>query len=226
MAAVETAITAAKNLSSTYGAESGSGTPVTINGTTTINASAGFLDPSGAHLFTASSFSIGNGHTVTIYGTASDFVVIDITGNSGNKLDGALTLTGGITPDQVLINFIGSGGNVQGAANGATLEGTFLIPDEGVQLNSLTIDGHLFGGEAGDNFQLVSNSFVAQPSLTPPPRRHRRRHRCPSRPRWLCSAPASSPLASSGGGNSRPRGRNPSGFGDRGRCVRGPGVVE
>ena len=120
-------------------------------------------------MFTASSFSIGNGHTVTINGTTSDFVVIDITGNSGNKLDGALTLTGGITPDQVLINFIGSGGNVQGAANGATLEGTFLIPDEGVQLNSLTIDGHLFGGEAGDNFQLVSNSFVAQPPLTPPP---------------------------------------------------------
>jgi hypothetical protein len=56
-------------------------------------------------------------------------VVIDITGNSNNKLDGALTLTGGITPDQVLINFIGSGGNVQGAANGATLEGTFLIPN-------------------------------------------------------------------------------------------------
>ena len=82
VAAVETAITAAKNLSSTYGAELGSGTAVTINGTTTINASAGFLDPSGAHLFTASSFSIGNGHTVTINGTASDFVVIDITGNS------------------------------------------------------------------------------------------------------------------------------------------------
>jgi hypothetical protein len=166
--AVETAIMAAENLSSTYGAESALGTAITINGTTNINASSGFVDPSGAHLFTASSFSIGNGHTVTITGTASDFVVIDITGNSGNKLDGALTLTGGITPDQVLINFIGVGGNVQGAANGATLDGTFLIPNEGVQLNSLTIDGHLFGGEAGHNFQFVSNAFIAQPSWVPP----------------------------------------------------------
>jgi PEP-CTERM motif-containing protein len=114
-------------------------------------------------VFTASSFSIGNGHTVTINGTASDFVAIDITGSSGNKLDGALTLTGGITSDHVLINFIGSGANVQGAANGATLFGTFLIPNLGVNLASVTINGHLFGGAAGKDFQFVSNTFISQP---------------------------------------------------------------
>ena len=168
VAAVESAITTAKALSSTYGAEAASGTAVTINGTTTINASAGFLDASGARLFTASGFSIGNGHTVTINGSASDYVVINITGNSGNKLDGALTLTGGITPNQVLINFIGSGGAVQGAANGATLQGTFLIPNEKVQLNSLTIVGHLFGGAAGQDFQFVSNALMAQPLTAVP----------------------------------------------------------
>jgi len=168
VAAVGAAIATAGSLSSTYGAESGLGTAVTINGTTTINASSGFLDGSGARLFTASSFSIGNGHIVTINGLASDYVVIDITGSGSNKLDGALTLTGGITPDQVLINFIGSGGNVQGAANGATLQGTFLIPNQGVQLNSLIIEGHLFGGAPGDNFQFVSNSFIEQPPTSVP----------------------------------------------------------
>ena len=168
VAAVESAITTAKALSNTYGAEAASGTPVTINGTTTINASAGFLDASGARLFTASGFSIGNGHTVTINGSASDYVVINITGNSGNKLDGALTLTGGISPNQVLINFIGVGGSVQGAANGATLQGTFLIPNEKVQLNSLTIVGHLFGGAAGQDFQFVSNALMAQPLTAVP----------------------------------------------------------
>lgn len=169
VANVGTAISTALSLSSTYGAESALGTAVTINGTTTINASAGFLDASGTRLFTATSFSIGNGHTVTINGAATDFVVIDITGASGNKLDGALTLTGGISPDHVLINFMGSGANVQGAANGATLSGTFLMPNLGVQLNSLTIDGHLFGGAAGKNFQFVSNAFIRQPSLTQVP---------------------------------------------------------
>jgi hypothetical protein len=167
VAAVETAITTAKSLSSTYGAESGSGTGVTLTGTTLINASSGFLDPSGARVFTAPTFSPGNGNTITINGTASDYVVIDVTGG-GNSLNGALTLTGCITSDQVLINFTGSGGNVQGAANGATLEGTFLIPNEGVQLNSLVIDGHLFGGAAGDNFQFVSNAFINQPTVPAP----------------------------------------------------------
>ena len=169
VSAVETAITTAKNLSSTYGAEAGSGTAVTIHNTTqTIQASNGFLDPSGAFVFTAPSFSL-NHNTLTINGTSSQFVVIDVTGTGSNALDGALTLTGGITPDQVLINFIGVGGsNVGGAANGATLDGTFLIPNQPINLNELTIDGHLFAGEAGQNFQLVSNSFVAQPPLAPP----------------------------------------------------------
>ena len=170
VAAVETAITTAKSLSSTFGALSGSGTPVTINGTTTINASLGFLDvSSGTRVFTASSFSIGNGNTVTINGTAAQFVVIDITGNSSNKLDGALALTGGITPNQVLINFLGSGNEVGGAANGATLQGTFLIPHQKVNLNSLTINGHLFGGAEGQDFQFVSNSFISQPPISQVP---------------------------------------------------------
>jgi hypothetical protein len=169
VAAVGTAISTALGLSSTYGAEHASGTAVTIHNTTqTINASSGFLDGSGTHLFTASSFSIGNGHTVTIHGAATDFVVIDITGHSNNKLDGALTLTGGISSDHVLVNFMGSGGNVQGAANGATLNGTFLIPNLGVQLNSLIINGHVFGGAAGKNFQFVSNAFIQQPSTSVP----------------------------------------------------------
>ena len=87
--------------------------------------------------------------------------MIDVTG-SGNKLDGAFALSGGLTPDHVLINFMGSGDNLQGAANGATLEGTFLAPNLGIQLNSLNIDGRLFGGEAGTNFQFVSNAFIQQ----------------------------------------------------------------
>lgn len=167
---VQDAITAAMNLWTTFGAKSGSGTAVTIAGTTTLDASSGWLDPAtGARIFTAPGFKIGNGNTVTINGTAADYVVIDVTGSSGNKLDGALTLTGGITADQVLINFIGTGGNnVQGAANKATLSGTFLMPYLSVQLNSLTLDGHLFGGAAGSNFQYVSNALIAQPGLLPP----------------------------------------------------------
>ena len=173
---VESAITAAMNLSNTYGAAAivQKATMETIssgqmqNHKETINATAGYND-NGTYVFKASSFSIGNGNALDINGTATQYVVLDITGNSNNKLDGALTLTGGITADHVLINFIGQGGSVQGAANGATLQGTFLIPDETVTLNSLTIAGHLFGGAPCTNFQFVSNAFIDQPKPTPEP---------------------------------------------------------
>ena len=166
---VQTAIATANSLSSTYGAEAASGTAVSITtGSQTINASAGFLDASGALIFTSTSFTIGNGNTLTVNGSASDYVVIDVTGNTNTKLDGALALTGGITSGQVLVNFLGVGNNVQGAANGATLQGTFLIPHMGVQLNSLKIGGHLFGGQSGTNFQFVSNALISQPALIAP----------------------------------------------------------
>jgi PEP-CTERM motif-containing protein len=67
---------------------------------------------------------------------------------------------------------MGSGGSVKGAANGAELDATFLIPHEAVTFNSLVIGGHLFGGEPGKNFQFVSNALMDQPALvttTPEP---------------------------------------------------------
>ena len=51
-------------------------------GSQTINANSGFLDASGARVFTSTTFAIGNGNSLTISGTSSQYVVIDITGNS------------------------------------------------------------------------------------------------------------------------------------------------
>lgn len=163
---VSQAITDALAVSTKYGAQSASGTALTLNSTTqTINASAGFLTDDGVRLFTASSLSIGNGHTITVNGSASDYVVIDVTGTSNNKLDGALALTGGITADHVIVNFTGTSGSLQGAANGAALNATFLAPNLAVTLNSLQLNGRIFGGRAGTNFQFVSNALITQPDI-------------------------------------------------------------
>ena len=169
VANVANAITIARNLSSYYGAEAASGTAVTINNaSTTFNSSSGFLDTTGTRIFTASTFNIGNSHTVTINGLSTDYVVLDVTGTNGGKLDGALTLTGGLTSDHVLVNFIGSG-NLQGAANGATLQGTFLAPNLGINLDSLTINGRVFGGASNTNFQFVSGAKIIQPAIAAVP---------------------------------------------------------
>jgi hypothetical protein len=169
VAKVSLAISAALALSSTYGGEAG--TSVTFGGSQTINATNGVLDGNGNYVFTASNaFSIGNGHTVTINGSASQYVVIDVATASGNKLDGALALTGGITADHVLINFTGNANDaLQGAANGAHLDATFLVPNLVVTLNSLTIDGHVFGGRSGSDFHFVSNALIDQPGVVPEP---------------------------------------------------------
>lgn len=166
---VSQAITDALAVSTKYGNQAASGTALTLNSTTqTINASAGFLTSDGVRLFTASSLSIGNGHTITVNGSASDYVVIDVTGTSNNKLDGALALTGGITADHVIVNFTGTSGSLQGAANGAALNATFLAPNLAVTLNSLQLNGRIFGGRAGTNFQFVSNALIAQPDIADP----------------------------------------------------------
>lgn len=162
VASVSQAITDALAISSNYGSQVANATAVTFNGNVTINASSGFLTSDGTRLFKAPTFTIGNGKTVTVNGTASDYVVIDITSGSGNKLDGAVTLTGGITSDHVILNFIGSGGNLQGAANGAAINATVLAPNLGIQLNSLQLNGRLFGGATGTNFQFVSNARILQ----------------------------------------------------------------
>lgn len=168
---VGAAISAALNLSTTYGSYASAATGLanlgTLNGNNAVSATNGYkVSGTQSYVFQATTLSIGNGNTLTINGTSSQYVIIDVTGNgNGSNLNGALALTGGITPDQVLINFTGSGGNVQGAANGATLSGTFLIPYDTVQLNSLTINGHIFGGGSGTNFQFVSNAFISQPAI-------------------------------------------------------------
>jgi hypothetical protein len=165
VAGVAAAITAANNLATLYGGEAGSGQSISVNNANiSINAANGFLDASGARVFTTNGFGL-NHNTFTINGSASDYVVIDITGNSNIALDGAITLAGGITADQVLINYIGTG-HVQGAANGATLDGTFLFANaSAITLSSETIDGHVFGGASGSDFNFVLNSFIDQPSL-------------------------------------------------------------
>ena len=70
---------------------------------------------------------------------------------------------GGITSDHVLFNFVGSSGNLGAAANNAIAMGIFLAPDMKLNIDSITIDGRLFGGRPGNDFQIVSNAYINAP---------------------------------------------------------------
>jgi hypothetical protein len=164
---VETDLNNLNSLSSTLGAETGTAVAINIGngGSQTINASSGTLDGSGNEVFTVTGLSFVNGATLTINGTASQNVVLNF--NSSSHFSGTINLTGGITPNQVLFNLIGganltNGDTLQFAANNVTQSGTFLDPNGTIQVNSVNIIGHVFGGDSSD-MQIVSNGTVAVP---------------------------------------------------------------
>ena len=156
------------------------GTSITIHNNTTINASSGMLSTLPAclncRIFTLTSFNTTNSNIVTINGAASDYVVINI-GFSVN-FNNQVTLTGGITEDHVLWNFVG-GTNLNG---GPTLQintnassypslaaqGIFLDPNGAISLTNANITGRVFGGGTHD-LQYVSGTTVDAPPAVPEP---------------------------------------------------------
>ena len=154
-------------LSATLGAEAGTALNISIanNATQTVNAASGTLDGSGNDVFTVGSMSFVNGATLIVNGSASQFVVLNFNFNS--HFSGAIKLTGGITPDQVLFNLIGGanltgGDTLQFAANGVSQSGTFLDPNGTITMNSVNLTGHVFGGDSSD-MQIVSGGTVTVP---------------------------------------------------------------
>jgi hypothetical protein len=69
----------------------------------------------------------------------------------------------------VLFNFVGTSGNLGGSAGGATVNGIFLAPQMKINIDNITINGRLFGGRAGQDFQTVSGFFLNQPGIVPEP---------------------------------------------------------
>ena len=171
VAAVTSALTTMNALNTTLGAESGTALIISGSGQI-INASSGTLDGSGNEVFTVASNKFNNNSGgITINGTASQFVVININnGNSNEKFNGAISLSGGITSDHVLFNFVGTGGELGGAANKAIANGIFLAPNMKINVDATTIDGRLIGGgstTSNNDFQIVSNAFVNAPVPEP-----------------------------------------------------------
>ncbi len=166
-AAVTAALKYVNSLNATLGGETGTSV-IAIIGTTTINVpSAGTLDANGNRVFTVSNFQTQNGNVLTINGDAAgDNVVLNFTKNV--NFNNTVVLAG-ISPDQVLYNFVG-GSNLSGPAgpplqiNGnppgpppgppvtppgpssGVVQGVFLDPNGSISVNNSTLIGRIFGG--------------------------------------------------------------------------------
>jgi len=170
---VTTALNTVNALNTSLGGESG--TTVAINGTTTINASAGTLDSNGNRVFTVTGFNTTNGDTLTINGDAAgDSVVLNFTNsvNFNNQV-----VLNGISEDKVLYNFVG-GSNLTGGPtlqindNGSSspnnlVQGVFLDPNGPISVVNTNITGRVFGGDTHD-MQIVSGDVIDSPTVPEP----------------------------------------------------------
>ena len=173
VAAVTSAINTINALASTISGEAGSSLTINIgnNGDLVVNASTGILDPGGNRVFTvdSSGFNLNSNsdlHGLTISGSASDFVVINFA--KMQNINGAIFLTGGLTPDNVVFNYTG-GGNFNPSSNHHTISGDFLAVGAKVTWNAVTINGRLFGGADGQDFQMNSGFNLNAPAVLPTP---------------------------------------------------------
>ncbi len=158
------------NLSQTLGGEAG--TALTLTSSQTINASSGTLDGTGNRVFGTTSVNLNNASVLTVNGSASDYVVINVT-DSNPAFNGSILLTGGITSDHVLFNMFGGnytthtgGPTLTLSPNGQTETGIFLDPNGSMQFNHGILNGRFFGGDVA-NQQIVSGASINAPIPEP-----------------------------------------------------------
>lgn len=152
------------------------GATLSISGSQTIDASSGTFNATyGSYIFNLTSLSLGNGNTLTIDGQGlGDNVVINVSKSFVNnpQFAGAITLTGGLTANDVIFNVTGGndvtlsgGSSISTSANNAFQYATYLDTTGTINVNSVNIIGHLFGGDSSD-MQIVSGATV---SVVPEP---------------------------------------------------------
>ena len=168
-------VTDALNVVNTLnGTLAGFGNALSINGTQTINESAGLLKTIGGttyRMFNVTSYSSGDGKMLPINGDGSgNPVILNFGFNSNVNLGGDVTLDG-LTDDQVLWNFTTSGKNASN--NNASsypdliFQGIILAPNDPLALTNANIKGRVFGGDSHD-FQYVSGTLIDTPGTAVP----------------------------------------------------------
>ena len=152
-------ITALQTLSTTLGGETGTSVALgTAAGQTlTINATSGVLDASGNYVFTITQWA----NNIVIKGDGTHNVVLNIASGVTPVLDN-VTLSGGLTANQVLFNDTNTG--TLAGTSGTTFNGTFLAPNATFNVTGVTVNGHLFGGTSGQNFSFTSGAVLNTPA--------------------------------------------------------------
>jgi hypothetical protein len=144
--AVASAYNTITNLSTNFAAVPNATTLPTSG---TVNASAGATNTGfgTTRFFTTTTGNFLN-NPLVINGSSSDFVVINVTGTSNFNFSSgdSFTLTGGITSDQVFVNFT-QAGTIGGNSNKAPLNFVLVGLNSEIHIDNTTVNGRVFGGD-------------------------------------------------------------------------------
>ncbi len=150
VSAVTSAVNTVNSLSTTYAAFTTAQSLVISGSGQMIAASGGTLESTGVYVYNVAAGAFNTNGGITISGTSSQWVVININnGTSNETVSDNITLTGGIASDQVLFNFTGTGGSLMSGGHG-TAFGDYLAPHLTININSESFDGRIFGGDTAD----------------------------------------------------------------------------
>jgi len=102
--------------------------------------------------------------TLTLSGTASQHFIIDVTGNFSLSGASQVLLSGGLTPQDVLFNIVGSSPSSIGLSGGSSLKGIVLAPNRMVTLSGGSSD---LGEVIAQKITLSGSSQVHNPLVSP-----------------------------------------------------------
>ena len=123
-----------------------------ISAATTIVAHSGF------NVFSLSGGITLNNANLTLSGSSSDYFVFNISGGLSLSGNASINLTGGITPSNVLFNFVGKGSALT-TQLGSTVRGTILSIGRSISFDGVFL-GEIIGGGGGSSFTLLSGTTV------------------------------------------------------------------
>jgi hypothetical protein len=148
MAAIQTA---ALNEASAVGALTPTKTLSSIQSATTITGNGGQNV-----ILVNGSVNLSNGQNLTISGGANDTFIFNISG--GFDLNQANVVLSGISPDQVMFYFPGSGSQIQ--TNAANTAGIFLAPDRSISIMGGTHTSEFISGGSISIASCGSNTTI------------------------------------------------------------------
>jgi choice-of-anchor A domain-containing protein len=131
-----------------------------------INSSLSITEGSvGDYVFNIQSINFSGGKSLTLSAPAGSNFILNITSGSLTLSPGSIVLSGGLTPDHVLINYTGTNNiTTSGGQNSSRIYANILAPNAHVQLTP----GYVAGFIIAQSIQMSSGANVVPvPEVTP-----------------------------------------------------------